>query len=57
MKIITVFLADGSSHVVASVDDNFDVQAWASEPERLKAFQLLGIVRLEETIWQEASEH
>jgi hypothetical protein len=53
MKVITVHLADGSSQVCACVNDDFDVQAWANEPERLRAFQMLGVVRLEEAIWQE----
>jgi hypothetical protein len=53
MKVITAFLADGSSHVCAMVNDDFNVQAWANEPERLQSFQLLGIVRLEETVWRE----
>jgi len=54
MKLIYLIMHDGARHLATSpVPDDFDVQAWANE--RAASLQVLGVVRVEEDLYQEPS--
>jgi len=45
--LIFAIMTDHSRTFLTDVPENFDVQSWANQPERIKAMKLLDILRIE----------
>ena len=58
MKIITAFFRDGSSRVLATVNDDFDTTAWLNEPETMLRLLVepVDVVKVEEQIYKQHEE-